>query len=160
MDFKNIVSKQLLLDAEIKKVHQQKNENYNNQLLIALFVEVGELANEIQSFKYWKKSKNINNEKLLEEYADCIHFLISFALKYKCKLNIEPKIISQDINVQFLNLFNLINKMSAKQTKCIIEKTIAVYLGIAKLLEISDEQIENAYFLKNQINFERIKNNY
>lgn len=160
MDFKNIVFKQLLLDAEIKKVHQQKNENYNNQLLIALFVEVGELANEIQSFKYWKKSKNINNEKLLEEYADGIHFLISFALKHKCKLNIEPKIISQDINVQFLNLFNLINKMSQKQTKCIIEKTIAVYLGIAKLLEISDEQIENAYFLKNQINFERIKNNY
>ena len=52
MDFKNIVSKQLLLDAEIKKVHQQINQNYNNQLLIALFVEVGELANEIQSFKY------------------------------------------------------------------------------------------------------------
>ncbi|MBR2849123.1 MAG: dUTP diphosphatase, partial [Mycoplasmataceae bacterium] len=72
----------------------------------------------------------------------------------------EPKIISQDINVQFLKVFNLINKMSKRTSKCIIEKTIAVYLGIAKLLEISDDQIENAYFLKNQINFERIKNNY
>ena len=44
---------------------------------LSLLVELGELANEWKGFKYWKKDKKINREKLLDEFADCLHFALS-----------------------------------------------------------------------------------
>ena len=159
MDLRKIIQQQILLDEAIKKAHFLE-QDYQEEMFIALFTEVGEFANEVQSFKYWKKSKKIDQNNLLEEYADGLHFLMSFAIKYNCNSLIEPLVLSKDINKQFLEIFNAINKMAKKISKRKIEKAIAIYLGLAKLLDISDDKINDAYKLKNQKNFERIKNNY
>ena len=83
---------QIRLDKAVKEAHKM-NQDYSNQMIIALYTEVGEFANEIQSFKYWKKSKNIDQNNLLEEFADGLHFLISFAIKTK------PSVVKwKDIN--------------------------------------------------------------
>lgn len=159
MDLKKIIEQQILLDEAIKKAHLLK-QDHQEEMFIALFTEVGEFANEVQSFKYWKKSKKINQNDLLEEYADGLHFLMSFAIKYKCNSLIEPLVLSKDINYQFLKMFNSISKLIKNISKRKVEKAIAIYLGLAKLLDISDDKINQAYKLKNQKNFERIKNNY
>lgn len=159
MDLRKIIQQQILLDEAIKKAHFLE-QDHQEEMFIALFTEVGEFANEVQSFKYWKKSKKIDQNNLLEEYADGLHFLMSFAIKYNCNSLIEPLVLSEDINKQFLEIFNAINKMVKKISKRKIEKTIAIYLGLAKLLTISDDKINDAYELKNKKNFERIKNNY
>lgn len=49
---------------------------------IAFHVELGELANEIGFFKYWKKSHKINNERIKDEWSDCLAFLNSLSLTY------------------------------------------------------------------------------
>ncbi len=159
MNFKKIIKEQLLLDEAIKKAHSIDQED-EKKMVIALYTEVGEFANEVQSFKYWKKNKNIDEDKLLEEYADGLHFLMSFAIRAKCSEIIKPLILSNDVNYQFLKMFNSIDKLSKKLNKRRVEKSIAIYLGLAQILEIDDAKIEKAYMLKNKKNFERIKNNY
>lgn len=47
--------------------------------LTALDIELGELANEIKFFKYWKKHKLIDKSKVIEEACDCFHFILSLA---------------------------------------------------------------------------------
>lgn len=159
MNFEKIIEKQIILDEAIKKAHSI-DENNNDKMLIALYTEIGEFANEVQSFKYWKKSKKIDQSKMLEEFADGLHFLISFAIKYHVAKIIEPLVLSNDINFQILAMFQSTSKLVKKLNKRNIEKAIAIYIGIAKLLNISDEEINKAYFAKNAINFERIKSNY
>lgn len=44
---------------------------------LCLAVELGELANEIQIWKYWKANKNIDESKIKKEFADCLHFVLS-----------------------------------------------------------------------------------
>jgi dimeric dUTPase (all-alpha-NTP-PPase superfamily) len=53
---------------------------------IALLVEIGELANELETFKHWKKNKKPLAEKgstelakAKEELIDCLHFYLSWA---------------------------------------------------------------------------------
>lgn len=159
MNFKKIIDKQKELDKAIKNAHSL-DIDHKNEMIIALYVEIGEFANEVQSFKYWKKQKNIILDNMLEEYADGLHFLMSFAIKYNCSDNIEALVLSKDINIQFLQMYKIVYKLSKKITTKTIEKSIAIYLGLAKILNLQDHEIEQAYLRKNKKNFERIKNNY
>lgn len=159
MNLIKIIEKQKLLDSAIKEAHSI-NQDHTDKMLIALYTEVGEFANEVQSFKYWKKTKIINKENLLEEYADGIHFLMSFVIKMNCSLEINSLVLSDNINVQFLEMFNSINELAKDFSKENVERTVAIYLGLAKILNIDDKTIEREYFKKNKKNFERLKNNY
>ena len=49
------------------------------RIKIALFVEIGELANELKTFKHWKSQKDVNWDKAKEELIDCLHFYLSWA---------------------------------------------------------------------------------
>lgn len=161
MNLERIKEKQKKLDKAISDTHSiTKNDDWFNKVLLALYVEIGELANEIQSFKYWKKNKRIDLNLIKEEYADGLHFLMSFGISNNIRTEIEPVIYSDDLNKQFLKLFSLLNKFQENNSTKLIEEIIGIYLGIAKLLSLSDLEIEEAYLRKNEINFLRIKNNY
>lgn len=49
--------------------------------IAALFVELGEFANEDRSFKHWSTKKGSSKETQLEEFADCWAFMISIAVQ-------------------------------------------------------------------------------
>ena len=76
---------------------------------IALLVEIGELANELKTFKHWKSQKEINWDKAKEELIDCLHFYLSWANSFQIdfsdykfrKLAPEP-----DFNELLLALFS------------------------------------------------------
>ena len=82
---------------------------------IALLVEIGEFANELKTFKHWKKEKEINWVKVKEELIDCLHFYLSWAnsfqidfIDYKFKkLDPEP-----NENELLLALFSETEKFS------------------------------------------------
>ena len=159
MNFSKIKSQQLLLDQAIKEAHNIDHQPWV-EMIIALYTEVAEFANEVQSFKYWKKSKKVDRDLMLEEYADGLHFLMSFGIEKNISDEIEPIIISQDVNHQILSMFSEIHLLKDNDSRDQIERLIGIYLGIASLLKISDQDIENAYLSKNKKNFLRIKNNY
>lgn len=167
MDLTKLFAMQRELDEAISQRNDLSFENtnkakekYNHMKLLALLVETAEFANEVQSFKYWKYKKEINHEKVLEEFADILHFLGSFAYKYEVYPMIDPLIISEDINVQIGNLFSAISSSMNNINKYNIAGMIALALGCAKLLNYSEEEIMKWYHIKNQKNYERIKNHY
>ncbi|WP_236620399.1 dUTP diphosphatase, partial [Geobacillus thermodenitrificans] len=92
------------LDEYIEREHpRQEGEDRLSKKILALMVELGELANEWRGFKFWSHDqvprtrvlvnrttddigfKNIGPEHiknpLLEEYVDGLHFLLSIGLE-------------------------------------------------------------------------------
>lgn len=165
MDLTNIFSAQAKLDDLIHLKYNYDNSKIFVQKKLALLTELFELANEVKSFKYWSQNKKIDREKILFEYADGLHFIISIALNLKItkkdyfvsKTNVKysDEYISNYfllVSADFL-LLNLDNPES-----CI--KAIQSFLNLGSVIGLSEEEIEIFYFKKNLINYERLMNNY
>lgn len=150
--------------------------------LVALDIELSEFANEAQWFKVWKKDKQINQAKLLEEYIDALHFMLSIAnqMNFEGFMSIYYDAIEElresgfdgGLNGIYLELkHNLLRMTEAddgqvfvlKYTKSEYSFKMAWYLFIAIGMigfDFTTEQIETAYFEKMNINKERQKNGY
>ena len=76
---KELLEMQRVLDeAILKEQGIVWDEKIEEQTKVALFVELGELMNEMPTkFKHWKKTVVDNREKALIEYADALHFALS-----------------------------------------------------------------------------------
>ena len=61
----------------------QKDERF-----LALLVEIGELANATRAFKYWSLKPAEERARLLDEYADGLHFFLSLALVFKLEVEV------------------------------------------------------------------------
>lgn len=165
MDFSQIFELQKDLDQKInQKVFSMNPEleqsKHHLQSLIGLTVEVSELANEIQFFKYWKKNKNINWDKVYEEYTDLIHFLVSNANFYKINPIIEAKIVSDDLTYQFKEIFIQISKLIANPNKETLRELFELIVGVAQLIDLDYDKMFTWYLKVNQKNYNRIKNDY
>ncbi|AZG68590.1 dUTP diphosphatase [Mycoplasma struthionis] len=161
MNLEEIFTMQKALDKKIaNKILEQDKENIETKMAIALIVELAEFANEIKTFKYWKIDKSTDREKILEEFADGIHFLTSMA--YKTNLNSEIKLIfkSQDFNLQLAYTFKIFTKLLYKFNKRNIKKAYGLYLALGKLANIEYEDIIQSYLKKNAKNYQRIEENY
>ncbi|MCS4537019.1 MULTISPECIES: dUTP diphosphatase [unclassified Mycoplasma] len=163
MDFTNIFKMQKELDQAIisrDDLDAITDEEWQAKWLLAVLVEFSEFANEIQSFKYWKKHKNINHDAALEEFADVLHFLGSYAYKVGVNPIIEPKIVSKFPTDQILEIFRIASINKGNISKEIISELLSLSLGCAKLLNYTEEDIFKWYEIKNKKNFDRIKNHY
>lgn len=165
MNFSDIFNKQLELDKKLTLKAFELNPNFSKvdlekRKLIALHVELGEFANEIETFKYWKKTRNLNIDFIYEEFADLIHFLVSFGNDYNLPTSINPRAISDDINEQLIATFNAISDATKQLDK---EKILIIFelvLGLAKLYGLKENEIIKWYEIKNEKNHQRIKSNY
>src|SRR5690554_4282011 len=92
MNLSKLFELQRQLDARIEKEHpRQDGEDRLAKKILALMVELGELANEWRGFKFWSEDQEPRTElwddrlrfhnPLLEEYVDCLHFLLSIGLE-------------------------------------------------------------------------------
>ena len=101
METKDYLQLQSVLDQIIRS-NIDPGKDVLNEKLIALSAELGEFFNECNTWKYWKKNKTINREKLKEEYVDILFFMFSIAndleitaedientYKEKWKINVE-----------------------------------------------------------------------
>jgi dimeric dUTPase (all-alpha-NTP-PPase superfamily) len=84
MEIKELLKKQEELDGKIMERfysfgHIIGNTELLNAKLLALFSEVGEFVNELESQKYWKHYKVDDEKKQLEEFADIFFFYLSIA---------------------------------------------------------------------------------
>jgi Uncharacterized protein conserved in bacteria len=87
MDFEEVYEKQKKLDKKIVDKYNNQNgfdmgfeqKHFLVDRLLALSVEVSELANATREFKYWSTKESESKERLLDEFADIIHFVFSVA---------------------------------------------------------------------------------
>lgn len=173
-NLKELFEIQAGLDAEINKNHpREKGENRELKKLLALQVEIGELANELpEVFKFWSNKKN-NREKALKEYVDGTHFIISFALEFGIdNLEITGDDYTKDTTLEtFAEVYAqiaviqglLLNapEMVVFTIKDEIEELFNLYVGLAeKHLGFTWDEIVKAYLEKNQENHYRQMNGY
>ncbi len=68
---------QKALDQKIVRKHHLEGRNLLPAKVMALRVEVAELCNETRIFKYWSLKDPSAQEVILEEFVDCLHFVLS-----------------------------------------------------------------------------------
>lgn len=155
-----IYEMQKKLDNTVDETHGITGEDVTTKKILALIVEIGEFANEISSFKYWKKNINVQKDLVLEEYADGLHFFASFYVGLDVKEDVKPILASNDLNEMFLELYSATTDLKNGISLEKLNKAFGTYIGIAKLMKFDEEEVLEYYFKKNKINFERMKNNY
>ena len=79
MNVKKLCEMQEILDQRIMKEHGLEGKNLEDNKILALLVEICELANETRCFKHWSTKGPSEKGILLEEYVDSLHFFLSIA---------------------------------------------------------------------------------
>jgi len=204
MNLTKLFETQRELDAKILLQKGLGGQNLLDKKILALQVELGELANEWQMFKFWKEDREpiteyrlkcpngcyygeirslkgvsccdkcggdgyITTNPLLEEYVDCLHFILSIGLELDPEIGacaVEPHIYDEEsITNQFIELnyqaYLVIKDYEYKKYVIGAWFTLLdLFAGLGQMLGFTWEQIEQAYFAKNKINFERQANGY
>src|SRR5690554_847493 len=160
MNLNSLFEKQKELDKYIYEKNNVTAKEVFERKIVALLVELGELANELQFFKYWKENINIDGKRAIEEYIDVIHFAIGLAVDlgvYEHKYtNTKPK----DLNKLFVGIANLATVLSVSKEKEHAKLLIDNVITLGYQLGLTEEIILSEYDKKNKINYKRQNSNY
>src|SRR5690625_4455371 len=108
------------------------------------------------------------NNPLLEEYVDCLHFILSIGnrlglndAEYWGSGGTEKTITNQFIEMQgrAYNLY-FINRVDGEIDKHSYEYALKTFIDLGEMLGYTWDQIEQAYIQKNEVNHARQENNY
>ena len=193
MNLPKLFEMQRQLDEYIEQKHpRQEGEDRLAKKILALMVELGELANEWRGFKFWSHDqvprtrvlvnrtiddigfKYIGPEHIknliLEEYVDCLHFLLSIGNDINMNEayeGYEPKPLyfgDGDILGQFIAIYDCINSLYFHRDEDVngevYDLVFAYFLGLGKMFYFTWEQVEEAYMKKNAVNHERQEMGY
>ena len=204
MNFKKLQATQAKLDEAIlaDKAPMTAEERFE-KTLVALSVEIAEIANTVEHFKFWKDNKgkvdskrfivtpgivnnlikddyldNLDNttmqyvtEKqahrltLIEECSDALHFILSLANQVDFEINgigthFEIAEDADSLEKNFLFLNHVIGLREFEHFHSDLEMIIDVFFIYINQLCISEQELEQAYYDKNKINYERLENGY
>ena len=147
-------------------IHKEKGifHDPDDKLQIALFVELGELMNELPTtFKYWKSSAKDNRNKALVEYVDALHFSLSLANRLGpiFRDDLERGKEGFDYNSRFIA--NLSQLSLQKLLYATVENEftrLSFLFALGRKLGFTWGEIYTVYRLKNAENWERLYNGY
>ena len=168
-----LLEMQQALDTAILK--DKELETYPQaRIKIALFVEIGELLNELPSiFKYWKETATDDKTKALVEYVDALHFALSLT-----NYNAEGIIDYIDQTPSGIwDVFAYIERterpededpegmaMELAAALARVTDTILFFiehvLEIGMILDFSWDEIYKIYKEKNAVNYQRLQEGY
>ena len=204
MNFKKLQAMQAKLDEAIlaDKAPMTAEERFN-KTLVALSVEIAEVANCAEHFKFWKDNKGkvdddrfavdwdyegtpiicyydykeggdyqISHEQahrltLIEECSDALHFILSLA--NQCNENISTMVFLINDGMyskeeHYRNLQYLINYMDYREEINFknewIRSITEGFCCYTYSLGVKFKELEQAYYDKNKINYERLENGY
>ena len=156
MNFSKLFKLQENLDNRILQQRGLDNKSLTSKKILALQVEIAELANETRCFKFWSDKGPSNRNIILEEYVDCLHFILTLGLEKQFNdIEIETKELQYDITAQFLNLYVDINDFIVSSSRDHYLTLFEDFLSLGKSLGFSIDEIEEAYVEKNSINHKR-----
>ena len=99
---------------------------------------------------------------LLEEYVDCLHFILSIGNELNFNLeewDIEPY-HKLSILYTFNHVYRMVGDFETAKTDFDFVHIIDSFLGLGEMLGFTHEQIEQSYYQKNAINHTRQDNSY
>ena len=198
---------QLELDNSILSAKPQMTaEERFNKTLVALNVEVAEVANTVEHFKFWKDNKGKVDEKrffkdedeyyllseishnsdgeeflgeeltfnqahkltLVEEASDCLHFILSLAnqIGYEIDDSYQESYEDETLESIYLNLIFQISILQTHKLKSDASDTATMqviinwYFEYISKLGITTQELEQAYYEKNEENYRRLREGY
>lgn len=149
------------LDEVILNNHNLHNKDLVPAKILAFEVELGELANETRCFKFWSNKKSSPKAVVLEEYVDCLHFLLSIGLDENfvdAQIHIKnsPRDLVQQFQEVFLRSSRFYQSLKEEDYVALFE----VFLSLGQNLGFTWEEIEEGYLRKNKINHQRQDEGY
>lgn len=161
MNLEKLFELQKELDYRILKQHHLEDQPLLQKKILALQVELGELANETRCFKYWSEKEPSPKDIILEEYVDCLHFILSVGIeKDFCDVILDLKHVEYPLTDQFLNLYIDVNDFVICSSKDHYITLFEDFFNIGTSLGFTESEIEDAYLKKNNVNHERQSNGY
>lgn len=163
MNVQKLFAMQKGLDEHIETKHRLLEEDLFERKVLALLVELGELANETRCFKFWSLKPSSPQQVVLEEYVDGIHFILSLGIECGFEQELTESIDvknKESLNEQFLFVFELISKFRASKSIADYNQLFQAYIHLGKLLGFNEGETEKAYMDKNEVNYERQKQGY
>ncbi|PLR98094.1 dUTP diphosphatase [Bacillus sp. T33-2] len=158
MNLEKLLSMQKELDNHIETKHGLLAEDLFEKKVLALLVELGELANETRCFKFWSVKPPSDSAVILEEFVDGVHFILSLGIEAGFDIRdlpIEEPLESLDINAQFLQVYEAAVRFRGSRSLEDYRNLFSGYIQLASVLGFSSGQIEEAYIKKNVVNYER-----
>ena len=164
MNLQALLLKQGFLDRNIRK-RSGDVLSVDSKIELALLVEISELANEVQSFKYWKMHKNINKNKIYEEWADCFHFALMLERKRKqVRFTINPLLWFDEIPQSIIHDNEALTEAFRYAFSCIVNNTdlcpLKTVIRLGFQIGMNIEEMVEEYNKKWEKNLQRQKNNY
>lgn len=161
MKLSNLFKEQEKLDKEIQEKHFVTYESTLTKRFLAFYVELGELANATRCFKFWSYKQSESKERILDEFADGLHFILSLgiALNFACE-DLELEIEKNDINEQFLLVYSKTSKFLETHEKKDYYSLFNSFINIAFALGFEENDIFDAYYSKLDVNYKRQEENY
>ncbi|MGH4122771.1 MAG: dUTP diphosphatase [Clostridium sp.] len=161
MNLQRLFQMQDALDKRIEAEHNLCGIPLLRKKILSLQVELGELANETRCFKFWSTKSPSNDDVILEEYVDCLHFILSIGIEKNFEdITLKTKHITFELSEQFLNLYTNISDFITCSSLDSYLNIFQDFLSLGENLGFSKKDIENAYLYKNNINHERQDNGY
>ena len=163
MQLGKLFEMQKALDTHIEDKHSLQDEDLFDRKVLALLVEIGELANETRSFKFWSVKPSSAKEVILEEFVDGVHFILSLGIEcgYEAEqIDLKDEGTSLNVTEQFLFVYERISLFQKSKGLADYKKVVSSFLELATLLGFTYGEIERAYFHKNEVNYQRQQNNY
>lgn len=159
---KELYEMQKILNDKIVTQHHLSKEKTKKDRIVAMLVELGELANEIRFFKFWSVKGPSEKAVILEEYVDGIHFLLSMGIDENKTYDVLSSISlpTQDFTLLFLQLYEEIAKLAHSFSEEAYLHTFGLYLALGEQLEFSQQDILDAYREKNKENHNRQDHHY
>ena len=182
LNLERLFEVQKKLDDHIIQKKGLKGQDLLAKKILALLVELGELANEWRGFKFWsndqeprtrhlepdiehfdktRETRWIESNPLLEEYVDCLHFLLSIGLESDIGTFSRDELAPSkmdSIEIQFISLFEAASRFIYDINY--YPEMWELFLGLGEMLGFTWQQVEEAYFQKNAVNHERQENGY
>ena len=198
MNLTKLFETQKKLDECIIEEKGLQGQDLLDKKILALQVELGELANEWRGFKFWSKDQEprIKDYKqmkckwcngsgddgtgvcpdckssgdvykeynpLLEEYVDCLHFILSIGLELgmdEVADELDFEYAGRDIIDCFVDLNSDITDLyyireNDDLNSYLHESLFSKFIRLGELLGFTWDEIEQAYFEKNAENHRR-----
>ncbi len=149
------------LDRYIEENNGIKGDVFEEKVL-ALTVELAELANETRCFKFWSRKGPSEEDVLLEEYVDSIHFLLSLGiLRGLDGLGEWPEgELDGELTSLFIRTQRKILEFAEAPDLDSYREIWICYRAIAAKLGFSTDAIMAAYESKNEENHNRQQHGY
>lgn len=162
MNIEKLYKMQQALDCHIEEQHGLLSENLIDRKVLALLVELGELANETRCFKFWSLKPASEHKVILEEFVDGIHFILSLGIETECKQAeiADDYLPSCTLSEQFLAIYSAVDEFRKSPGEKPYANLFREYMGLAAMLGFSGDDIMKAYMEKNEVNYERQRSGY